>query len=188
MAGIGVQDHRNHCSGSRNPRSRSRNRCSRWIGISVQDGPEYALTGADLRGVDFGNTDLSETSLKEANLRDAKLENVKSLKSEQMAGADLTGAKLPEAVAEFDALKVVSGLTTITRKIFIGVLSACFYCLLTAATTTAVGLLGNTESSPLPIIQESSPFLVETLHGSRLVTQPSSSISSTSSPQSSAPA
>ena len=43
MAGIGVQDHRNHCSGSRNPRSRSRNRCSRWIGISVQDGPEYAL-------------------------------------------------------------------------------------------------------------------------------------------------
>ena len=42
MAGIGVQDHRNHCSGSRNPRSRSRNRCSRWIGISVQDGPEYA--------------------------------------------------------------------------------------------------------------------------------------------------
>ena len=43
MAGIGVQDHRNHCSGSRNPRSRSRNRCSRWIGISVQDGPEYAI-------------------------------------------------------------------------------------------------------------------------------------------------
>ena len=35
---------------------------------------------------------------------------------------------------------------------------------------------------------ESSSFLVETLHGSRLVTQPSSSISSTSSPQSSAPA
>ena len=35
---------------------------------------------------------------------------------------------------------------------------------------------------------ESSPFLVETLHGSQLVTQPSSSISSTSSPQSSAPA
>ena len=34
--------------------------------------------------------------------------------------------------------------------------------------------------------RESSPFLVETLHGSRLVTQPSSSISSTSSPQSSA--
>ena len=33
--------------------------------------------------------------------------------------------------------------------------------------------------------EESSPFLVETLHGSRLVTQPSSSISSTSSPQSS---
>ena len=50
MAGIGVQDHRNHCSGSRNPRSRSRNRCSRWIGISVQGGPEYAvlLTGAGL--------------------------------------------------------------------------------------------------------------------------------------------
>ena len=47
MAGIGVQDHRNHCSGSRNPRSRSRNRCSRWIGISVQDGPEYA-TGEEL--------------------------------------------------------------------------------------------------------------------------------------------
>ena len=53
MAGIGVQDHRNHCSGSRNPRSRSRNRCSRsrnrcsrWIGISVQDGPEYAGYGA----------------------------------------------------------------------------------------------------------------------------------------------
>ena len=43
MAGIGVQDHRNLCSGSRNPRSRSRNRCSRWIGISVQDGPEYAV-------------------------------------------------------------------------------------------------------------------------------------------------
>ena len=38
------------------------------------------------------------------------------------------------------------------------------------------------------LLEESSPFLVETLHGSRLVTQPSSSISSTSSPQSSAPA
>ncbi len=49
MAGIGVQDHRNHCSGSRNPRSRSRNRCSRWIGISVQDGPEYALNTKDLK-------------------------------------------------------------------------------------------------------------------------------------------
>ena len=35
-SGIGVQDHRNHCSGSRNPRSR-------WIGITVQDGPEYAV-------------------------------------------------------------------------------------------------------------------------------------------------
>ena len=33
---------------------------------------------------------------------------------------------------------------------------------------------------------ESSPFLVETLHGSRWVMQPSSSISSTSSPQFSA--
>ena len=40
----------------------------------------------------------------------------------------------------------------------------------------------------LAVLLESSPFLVETLHGSRLVTQPSSSISSTSSPQSSAPA
>ncbi len=39
------------------------------------------------------------------------------------------------------------------------------------------------ESSPL---FESSPFLVETLHGSRWVMQPSSSISSTSSPQFSA--
>ena len=47
MAGIGVQDHRNHCSGSRNPRSRSRNRCSRWIGISVQDGPEYAVSAQE---------------------------------------------------------------------------------------------------------------------------------------------
>ena len=46
-SGIGVQDHRNHCSGSRNPRSRSRNRCSRWIGISVQDGPEYAIERAN---------------------------------------------------------------------------------------------------------------------------------------------
>ena len=44
------------------------------------------------------------------------------------------------------------------------------------------------EMSAIAPMNESSPFLVETLHGSRLVTQPSSSISSTSSPQSSAPA
>ena len=46
-------EHRHHCSGFRNPRSRFRNWCSRWIGISVQDGPEYALK---LRlGLDLAN-------------------------------------------------------------------------------------------------------------------------------------
>ncbi len=42
------------------------------------------------------------------------------------------------------------------------------------------------ELSPGGAVNESSPFLVETLHGSRWVMQPSSSISSTSSPQFSA--
>ena len=53
---------------------------------------------------------------------------------------------------------------------------------------THPGASFGSEDMPSVIDFESSPFLVETLHGSRLVTQPSSSISSTSSPQSSAPA
>ena len=117
------------------------------------------LALANLEAVTFDGADINGANLRDANLRNANLANVKSLKSEQLAGADLTGAKLPEAVAEFDALKVVAELTTITRKIFIGVMGACFYCLLTAGTTTAVGFLDNTESPSLPIIQAQIPLV-----------------------------
>ncbi len=49
-----------------------------------------------------------------------------------------------------------------------------------------IDTLRGQSSTAKDVVEESSPFLVETLHGSRWVMQPSSSISSTSSPQFSA--
>jgi hypothetical protein len=96
--------------------------------------------------------------LRGADLRGQDLTKVEGLLPEHLAGADLTGAKLPDDIAKFPALDQVAAISAEARKIFIGLLAACVYSWLVIGTTTDVGLILNTASSPLPIINTPIPI------------------------------
>jgi hypothetical protein len=110
--------------------------------------PDFELAPADLTAADLRNADLS----------DAKLSSVTGLLSGKLAGANLSNAKIPEKIEKFEGLDYVAETSQNARKIFFGLLLACVYSWLTIATTTDVGLLTNSSSSPLPIIGTEIPI------------------------------
>lgn len=115
------------------------------------------LAGADLRGAILREADLSganllRTNLQDADLRDADLSDTGILLASQLAGANLAGAILPGNGPRFEGLNAVGEISKNARHVFLLILTACFYTLLTIATTTDPLLLTNTASFALPII------------------------------------
>lgn len=80
------------------------------------------------------------------------------MKSHRLAGANISNTKLPDDIKDFKGLKHVEELSKHARTIFLLVLAACVFSWLTIATTTDVGLLTNTASTPLPIINVQIPI------------------------------
>ena len=74
------------------------------------------------------------------------------------ARADLRGAVLPEDVTAFSPLEYVAEISRHARTIFLTVLGASVFCLLTIATTTDVALLVNSATTPLPVIGATVPI------------------------------
>jgi len=64
----------------------------------------------------------------------------------------VAGAKLPEAIAEFEGLKIIAKATSNAQKLFVAMLGACLYCFLTTGKTKDAALLTDSASSPLPVI------------------------------------
>jgi uncharacterized protein YjbI with pentapeptide repeats len=118
------------------------------------------LEGATLEGTSWGAARLRNASLRGADLRHADLREVIGLQADQLAGAQVSGARLPVDLHGFDApLKHVEEASSSAQKLFVMVLLACLYSLLTIATTTDARLLTNTASSPLPILGTEVPIV-----------------------------
>ncbi len=113
---------------------------------ATEDGE--ALEAADLTGANFRDADLS----------DARLSGVTGLLADKLAGANLSNAKLPDDIARFDGLNHVTEIFRHARTIFLAVIGGCVYSWLTIATTNDVGLLTNSATTPLPIIQTKLPI------------------------------
>lgn len=111
------------------------------------------LEDANLARASFKNAHFLQTNLRNTNLQNADLEGATGLSGADMAGADVSGSVLPGYIPEFKGLDIIAEASTNARKIFSVLLGACAFAWLTIATTTDIGLLTNTASSSLPIIQ-----------------------------------
>lgn len=117
------------------------------------------LEGADFTAARLKGAKLAEASgLSECILRDANLEGATGIIGSEFARIDVTGARLPKEIHEFRVLAVVEEISANARKIFFSMLIGCAYSWLTIATTRDAGLLTNSASSPLPIIQTRVPI------------------------------
>jgi len=125
---------------------------------------EARLYGASLEESDLPEAQLQQANLMKANLRaanfgDADLTGAKGLLCCQLAGTNLAGAKLPPDVTQFTALGTVEEVSKNARTLFIAMLAACLYIMLTIGVTTDADLLTNRESAPLPFVDRSIPIL-----------------------------
>ncbi len=115
--------------------------------------------GATLIGADWSGLDLMETELQEADLTNADLSGVQSLLAERLAGANITNVKLSEGVHTFDSqLALIKDACSNARKIFLAMILASAYTVLTISSTDDGQLLTNSSSSPLPIIGAKIPI------------------------------
>ena len=111
------------------------------------------LGEANLQKANFYNA-----TFREAHLHDADLTGATGLLASQFAGANVSGAKLPKDIHEFKGVEQVEKISQRAQKLFLSILLGCVYCWLTIAITTDVGLITNSGSSPLPIIQTKIPI------------------------------
>ncbi len=119
------------------------------------------LRGAFLREANLKEADLGDSVLRDAVLQDADLTGAKGLQAQQLAGANVSGTTLEKHIQKGfdDALAVVQEASKNARKLFLTMLLACAYSLLTIATTTDLGLILNSGSSELPIIRTQVPIV-----------------------------
>ena len=115
------------------------------------------LTQANFQEADLTQADLSHAQLAHVNFRDAILQDsdftdAKGLFAKQLAGSNVAGAKLPEDIHKFEGVAHVKDLSQRAQKLFLTLLLGCVYCWLTIGTTTDLGLITDSVSSPLPII------------------------------------
>ena len=105
---------------------------------------QAVLTGAILHGAN-----LLHATLREADLQDAELTSVRGLVCGQLAGSNLAGAKLPDAIAQFEALHHIEAAAHIARPMFIIMLLACISALATTFSTSDPALLNNSPAALL---------------------------------------
>jgi uncharacterized protein YjbI with pentapeptide repeats len=117
------------------------------------------LAGADLRQAAFGSLDLDGVCFHDADLKDAKLAKASGLATSQFCGACVSGAELPAGIKDFKALETLKDAASNARTIFLALLLACAYCLLTLGTTDDSLLLTNASSSNLPIVAVPVPIV-----------------------------
>ncbi len=118
------------------------------------------LRGANLAGADLSGANLAQAVLRDSNLQDANLSTTQGMTEGQLAGANLFGATLPEGIAGFGGLKVVTEVWRNARLYLLTMLAACVYSWLTISTTTDVSLITKFALFPLPIIGTEIPTIV----------------------------
>jgi uncharacterized protein YjbI with pentapeptide repeats len=118
------------------------------------------LTRANLAGAKMSYCSLQRTQFREATLAGADLASADALLPQQLAGANLERAKLPDTLVEFfKDTKAAKDISDNAQKLFIAMLAACLYSLLTIASTTDASLVTDRASFPLPVIQTSIPIV-----------------------------
>jgi uncharacterized protein YjbI with pentapeptide repeats len=110
-----------------------------YFGMNDFSGADF--TGANLRGANLHSVDLTKATLSNSILRDADLVTAKGVQASQLTGSDLTGAKLPTSIAEFSAIAHVEKISDQAKTLFLTMLAACSFCILTVGTTTDVNLI-----------------------------------------------
>ena len=146
-----------------------------WLRTKGRSGAQADLSRVDLSGVDLSDgdltlgrlsgakltgADLSGTSLRWADLSSTDLRGVVGLAPAQLAGADLVDAQLDPSVEEWSVLEYLKDASSRTQAIALSVVTACLYSALTILTTRDSGLVTNSPSSTLPIIQTPVPIVV----------------------------
>jgi uncharacterized protein YjbI with pentapeptide repeats len=95
---------------------------------------------------------LEGTNLRNAVLREARMSDVTGLRPENLAGSDLTGAKLPADIAKFELLGNVAEISKAASTTHLAMIGACFYSMITVATTNFSALSNSTAVTKLPIL------------------------------------
>ncbi|MEE8584480.1 MAG: pentapeptide repeat-containing protein [Acidobacteriota bacterium] len=145
------------------------------------------MNGADLRGAHLTNANLSEAELGRADLSGAKVQEAvfegTFLSGANFSDADLSAARVDEAgggktrivntnfqranlsqsgfpeEVVAGSLPVVDESSKRLSKLFIALLAALGYCLLTILKTSDLDIVTNSSSSPLPFIGVNMPII-----------------------------
>ena len=135
----------------------------RQIDFSDASFDETDFANSSFKDGIFSRTNISKTDFSSLNIRDCdfsdstfQTNNIK-LSTNHFGGTRILGATLPEEIGKFGALEHVAETSKHARNVFIALIGACFYSLLTVLTTTDVALLTNSTSTPLPIINAAMP-------------------------------
>jgi uncharacterized protein YjbI with pentapeptide repeats len=120
---------------------------------------------ADLRKADLSEAELSRTRLhgarlKGAVLRYADLSSVLGLLPGQLGGCDLTGAALPPSVADLPLGKALEAEIEWLRGLFLLMMTATLYSVLTLLSTDDVALLTRSSSLVFPGVSTPIPTIV----------------------------
>jgi uncharacterized protein YjbI with pentapeptide repeats len=123
-----------------------------WLASAGREGSRADLAGVDLRGLDFGRVDLTDAVLEDADLRQASLRETAGIQDPQLAGANLSRAKLPLGLLAPEALERVAETSGTCLRLYLALLFACAYVLLTTAAATDVALVSGSALASLPVL------------------------------------
>lgn len=117
------------------------------------------LRNAKFQDADLGGLDLTDVDLWGANLRGAHLEATHGLEARSISGTDVTGAHLPAEIGEFKGVDALNDIAPAAATLFLALLGACLYCLITVAATKDNALILDTSTQSLPIMQTPIPLI-----------------------------
>ena len=113
------------------------------------------LKGADLIGADLMSAELAGTDFYACLLQNSIMVGAKTLQVDQLTGADLSNATLPHNLGEFAGVEIVKEATVPNRKLFVSLLVACVYSVITIFNPAAVG---PDADITLPLLQTKVPL------------------------------
>jgi uncharacterized protein YjbI with pentapeptide repeats len=144
-----------------------------WLDTKGQQGRQANFDGLNLWGIKFrplipthnftfatfGKAQLFRADLRGCTLQFANLHDTTGLSSDLLAGSDLTGAKLPELVCWSGELELLSSKASVAQSIFLAMLVAAIYIILTVIDTADLALITDSTTLSLPIINISVPVI-----------------------------
>jgi len=131
--------------------------------------------GTDWRELDLSDTDFSKANLQGASFVGAVLRNARfwdadlsdcdfsrciGILPEQLAGAVLTRATLPDSIEKWQDLENVRGISESAAKVFVTMLAALAFVVLTLAACSDYNILLNTQGVKLPLIGVEIPVVL----------------------------